>query len=93
MWSDISALPHNAKEKVRHSTQKPLKLIERIVQIGTNEGDVVLDNTMGSGTTGIACLNTNRKFIGIELDEIYFNIAKERIGGIKYDRFKIRRLF
>ena len=62
-----------------HPTQKPLKLMEYLVKTYTNEGDIVLDFTMGSGTTGVACKNLNRNFIGIELDINYFNIAKERI--------------
>lgn len=79
VWTDIPALPHNSKEKVNHPTQKPLALIERIMRIGSNEGMTVLDNCMGSGTTGVACKNLNRNFIGIELDDNYFNIAKDRI--------------
>jgi len=82
VWDDISALPHNAKEKVKHPTQKPLKLIERIITIGSNEGDVILDSCMGSGTTGIACKNLNRDFIGIENNEDYFKIASERIATL-----------
>ena len=62
-----------------HPTQKPVALLEYLVKTYTNEGDVVLDNCMGSGSTGVACVNTNREFIGMELDENYFNIAKERI--------------
>ena len=62
-----------------HPTQKPLKLVEELVKTFTNEGDVVLDNCMGSGTTAIACLNTGRKFIGFELNEDYYMIANERI--------------
>lgn len=62
-----------------HPTQKPLKLMEYLVKTFTNENDVVLDFTMGSGTTGLACKNLNRKFIGIELKEEYFNIAKNRL--------------
>lgn len=62
-----------------HPTQKPVALMEYLVKTYTNEGETVLDFTMGSGTTGVACANTNRKFIGIELDNTYFNIAKERI--------------
>ena len=65
-----------------HPTQKPLALMEYLIKTYTNEGDTVLDFTMGSGTTGVACKNTNRNFIGIELDENYFNIAKERINEI-----------
>ena len=65
-----------------HPTQKPVALMEYLIKTYTNEGDTVLDNCMGSGTTGVACKNLNRNFIGIELDESYFNIAKERINGI-----------
>lgn len=62
-----------------HPTQKNLKLMKELVKIHTNEGETVLDPFMGSGSTGVACVNTNRNFIGIELDENYFNIAKKRI--------------
>lgn len=64
-----------------HPTQKPVALMEYLIKTYTNEGDTVLDFTMGSGTTGVACVNTNRNFIGIELDLKYFNIAKERINN------------
>lgn len=64
-----------------HPTQKPLMLLEELVKTFSNEGDTILDNCMGSGTTGVACKNLNRNFIGIEKDESYFNIAKERIYG------------
>lgn len=62
-----------------HPTQKPIALMEYLIKTYTNEGETVLDFTMGSGTTGVAAKNLNRSFIGIELDEGYFNIAKERI--------------
>lgn len=62
-----------------HPTQKPVPLLEYLIRTYTNEGETVLDFTMGSGSTGVACINTGRNFIGIELDEKYFNIAKERI--------------
>jgi len=62
-----------------HETQKPIKLIEYLIKTFSNENDMVLDNTMGSGTTGIGCVNTNRKFIGIELENKYFELSKERI--------------
>jgi site-specific DNA-methyltransferase (adenine-specific) len=68
------------KTKNEHPTQKPLDLMEWLVKTYTNEGDLVLDNTMGSGTTGVACVNTNRGFIGMELDDKYFEIAKARIN-------------
>lgn len=64
-----------------HPTQKPVALLEYLIKTYTNHGDTVLDNCMGSGSTGVACVNTNRNFIGIELDENYFNIAKERINN------------
>lgn len=63
-----------------HPTQKPVALLEDLIQTYSNEGDTVLDFTMGSGSTGVACVNTNRNFIGIELDENYFNIAEKRIA-------------
>ena len=62
-----------------HETQKPVKLIEYLIKTYSNENDTVLDNTMGSGTTGIGCNNTNRKFIGIELNDLYFKLSKLRI--------------
>ena len=64
-----------------HPTQKPVALMEYLIKTYTNEGETVLDFTMGSGTTGVAAKNLNRDFIGIELDETYFNIAKARING------------
>ena len=64
-----------------HPTEKPVLLMERLIKASTNEGDTVLDFTMGSGTTGVACKNLNRNFIGIELDEAYFKIAEERIAN------------
>ncbi len=65
-----------------HPTQKPVPLLENFIKTYTNEGDLVLDFTMGSGSTGVACLNTNRRFVGIELDERYFKISCERLGNI-----------
>ena len=70
------------KAKV-HPTQKPVDLLEYLIKTYTNEGELVLDFTMGSGSTGVACLNTNREFIGIELDEKYFNIAIKRLKDIE----------
>ena len=69
----------NGNNKNVHPTQKPTPLLEYLIKTYTNENDLVLDNCMGSGSTGVACKNTNRNFIGIELDENYFNIAKKRI--------------
>lgn len=70
-----------ATENGTHPTQKPVALMEYLIRTYTNEGDTVLDNTMGSGTTGVACANTGRKFIGIEMDAGYFEIAQKRIVG------------
>lgn len=69
------------KQKVSlHPTQKPVDLLEYLIKTYTNENETVLDFTFGSCSTGVACLNTNRKFIGIEMDENYFNIGKERMN-------------
>jgi len=69
-----------SKTKLRsHPSEKPVSLLEYLIKTYTLEGELVLDNTMGSGSTGVACLNTQRKFIGIEKDESYFEIAKKRI--------------
>ena len=62
-----------------HPTQKPVELLEYLIKTYTNEDEIVLDNCMGSGSTGVACINTNRRFIGMELEEKYFEIAKNRI--------------
>jgi len=89
-YTAVFNLPENSKIKSNvfeykkdydghHPTQKPVALLEDLIKTYTNESETVLDMTMGSGSTGVACVNTNRKFIGIELDENYFNVAKERI--------------
>ena len=70
----------NYKNNRFHSTQKPVELLEYIIKTYTNENETVLDFTMGSGTTGVACVNINRNFVGIELDNNYFNIAEKRIN-------------
>ena len=77
---------HFQKENKYHPTQKPVALFEYLIKTYTNEGEVVLDNCLGSGTTGVACINTNRKFIGIELDENYFKIAEDRIHKAIQDK-------
>ena len=69
------------KDSTLHPTQKPVALFEYLIKTYTNEGDLVLDNCMGSGTTGVACVNLNRSFIGIEKDENYFKIAEQRINA------------
>ena len=68
-----------------HPTQKPVALLEYLIKTYTKEGDIVLDNCMGSGSTGVACKNTNRNFIGIELDKKYFEIAKERLKSVEVE--------
>ena len=79
VWTDISPIVPWSKERVAHPTQKPIQLMERCVKLWTNEGDLVLDFTMGSGSTGVACKNLNRGFIGIEMSEEYYDIAKKRL--------------
>lgn len=81
----------NSKHRV-HPTQKPVDLLEYLVKTYTNEGDLILDFTMGSGSTGVACLNTNRRFIGIEKEEKYFNITKERLEDAKLNN-RQKKLF
>ena len=83
--SDV--LKFDCVSKPEHPTQKPVELLEYLIRTYTRENETVLDNTMGSGSTGVACVNTNRNFIGMELDEDYFKIAKERIK--KADRSKL----
>ena len=89
-WVD-SKYPTNVLEfakvsKPSHPTQKPVDLLEYLIRTYTNEGETVLDFTMGSGSTGVACVNTNRNFIGIELDENYFKIAENRIKQAIIDK-------
>lgn len=79
VWYDISPLVPWSKEKVQHPTQKPVQLMERCVKLWSNKGDTILDFTMGSGSTGVACSNLGRSFVGIELEKDYFNIAKQRL--------------
>lgn len=76
--TSILGIPQS-REKGGHPTQKPVALMEYLIRTYTNEGDTVLDNCMGSGTTGVACANTGRRFIGIEMDDNYYDIAKRRI--------------
>lgn len=82
-YIELPSVVSNSKEKQDHPTQKPIALFEYLIKTYTNENETVLDNTMGSGTTGVACVNTNRHFIGIEKDEKYFEIAKNRINDSK----------
>ena len=84
--SDILSIPNKKTKdengKNLHDTEKPVNLMKILVENSSNESDLVLDPFMGIGSTGVACLNTNRRFIGIELDEKYFNIAKERLENL-----------
>lgn len=85
------AVVSNSREKVNHPTQKPVSLLMYLIKTYTQEDALILDTFMGSGTTGVACINTGRKFIGIELDDNYFSIAKTRIENAM--REKERSLF
>lgn len=75
----VLVFPSDKQTSKLHPTQKPVALMEYLIRTYTNEGMTILDNCMGSGTTGVACVNTGRNFIGIEMDEKYFHIAKDRI--------------
>ncbi len=77
VW-EINALPHNSLEKTNHPSQKPLEIMERIILIGSNENDIVLDPFMGSGTTAISCIKLNRKYIGFETTKQYIDIFENR---------------
>ena len=79
-FSDIQLVKNVSKQKYNHPCPVPVKLMERIIKLTTNEGDLVVDVFTGSGTTGIACMNTGRRFIGIELDTVYADMANERIA-------------
>ena len=81
-WIDYySSLEFSKDKPSKHPTQKPVALLEYLIKTYTNENDIVLDFTMGSGSTGVAAKNLNREFIGIELDPSYFKIAENRING------------
>jgi site-specific DNA-methyltransferase (adenine-specific) len=75
-----------SESKTVHPTQKPVALMEYLIRTYTHEGETVLDFTMGSGTTGVACINTRRNFIGIEKEKKYFDIAKKRINILQEDK-------
>ena len=75
----IQVFKTDKQKAALHPTQKPVELLEYLIKTYTNENEVVLDNCMGSGSTGVACINTNRRFIGMEIEEKYFEIAKDRI--------------
>jgi site-specific DNA-methyltransferase (adenine-specific) len=79
----LTDFPEVPSGKKLHTNEKPVDLLEYLIKTYTNEGETVLDNCMGSGSTGVACVNTNRNFIGIELDEGYFEIAEKRIKEVR----------
>jgi site-specific DNA-methyltransferase (adenine-specific) len=81
----ILTIPNSNKRNIIHPTQKPVPLFEYYIKTYTNEGDLVLDNCMGSGTTAIACMNLKRNFIGIEKDEKYFEMSNKRINDYNYN--------
>lgn len=86
--TDVIQFPKQASDRHLHPTQKPVTLLEYLVKTYTNPGDLVLDNCMGSGSTGVACINTGRRFIGMELDKGYFDIAVNRITEAEKERMK-----
>lgn len=88
VWYDISPIIPWGDEKTAHPSQKPVELMERCIDIWTNEGDTILDFTMGSGTTGVACRNLYRNFIGIEKDPEWFKVAEDRI----YNQQKVEKV-
>jgi site-specific DNA-methyltransferase (adenine-specific) len=85
--SDVWYFDRVAGKKQLHQNQKPLELIQQIIEKSSKENDLVLDPFMGSGSTGVACINTNRNFIGIEKDETYFKIAKKRIDEAEKSKY------
>ncbi len=97
VWGDIKQLTYKSKELVSreflHTIQKPEKLIKRMVLASSNEGDLVLDPFMGTGTTGAVCLKNNRNFIGFEMDENLINITKERLEKITKNKAEENDIF
>ena len=87
-WTNYpNTVLHFAKpSKILHPTQKPVAMLEYLIKTYTNDGETVLDNTMGSGSTGVACVNTGRSFIGIEKDDRYFEVARKRIEDAERER-------
>ena len=88
----VNIIKHNRKQKechprkILHPTQKPVGILEYLIKTYSNENELVLDNTMGVGSTAIACINTNRNFIGIELNEDFYNLAKKRVEEKKEEK-------
>ena len=83
----VNILCFNKVQRAIHPTQKPVPLLEYLIRTYTHEGETVLDNCMGSGSTGVACVNTGRSFIGIELDEGYYEVARQRIAEAQQKGF------
>ena len=88
--SSIVRFSREQSRNVLHPTQKPVSLLEWLIKTYTNENEVVLDNCCGSGSTGVACIQTNRKFIGMELDDKYYEVARERLEKIKEETINER---
>lgn len=84
--TDILSFSNAVKKGKLHPTQKPVELCEYLIKTYTNEGALVLDNCIGSGTTAVACINTNRNYIGFELDKHYFDVANERIEKVRTEK-------
>ena len=82
---------YHGKTERFHNSQKPVELIEYLIKTYTNEGETVLDATIGSGTTAVAAINTGRNFIGFELDENYFDVANERIAKVLNEKSSLNR--
>ena len=91
--SKSNVLEYKKDKDGYHPTQKPVALLEDLIKTYSNEGNTVLDFTMGSGSTGVACVNTNRNFIGIELDDHYFSVAKERIEKAQKNETELQVAF
>lgn len=88
VWVYTAPQYNSLSDKQIHSAQKPVMLIERLIRLSTNEGDVVLDPFMGSGTTAVACIISNRKYIGYELDKNNYKLSNERINNLNYKNYK-----
>ena len=89
----LDCLTFKVVERTVHPTQKPVELLEYLIKTYTNEGELVLDNCMGSGSTGVACILTDRKFIGIELDDKYFEISKSRLNEAVEKKEELLKVF
>lgn len=85
-YLEFPAVVNNSKEKTDHPTQKPIKLLKYLIKTYTNPGELVLDNCMGSGSTGVSCVETGRNFIGMELDQHYFEVSQQRIKRAQEER-------